>query len=49
MPRLVSVTVNAQKEFRKLPRPEGHLITNFGLKGDRHAGRPLRPLSILKT
>ncbi len=45
--RLVSINGNASREFRKLPQPEGHLITDFGLEGDRHAGRPLRQLSIL--
>jgi molybdopterin adenylyltransferase len=47
--RLVSVNGNAEKEFRKLAQAEGHLITNFGLEGDRHAGRPLRQLSILNA
>ena len=49
MARLVSVNSNASKEFRKLPRPEGHLITDFGLEGDRHAGRELRQVSILNA
>ena len=47
--RLVSVNTNAQKEFRKLPRTEGRLVTNFGLEGDRHAGRPQRQVSILNA
>jgi MOSC domain-containing protein YiiM len=47
--RLVSINTNADKEFRKLPRPEGHLITDFGLEGDRHAGRELRQVSILNA
>ncbi|MBV9577187.1 MAG: MOSC domain-containing protein [Chloroflexi bacterium] len=47
--RLVSVNANASREFRKLPLPEGHLITDFGLEGDRHAGRPLRQVSILNV
>jgi MOSC domain-containing protein YiiM len=47
--RLVSVNANATREFRKLPKAEGHLITDFGLEGDRHAGRPLRQLSILNV
>src|SRR5579864_8010391 len=47
--RLVSVNTNATKEFRKLPRPEGHLIADFGLEGDRHAGRELRQVSILNA
>jgi MOSC domain-containing protein YiiM len=47
--RLVSVNANATREFRKLPQAEGHLITDFGLEGDRHAGRPLRQLSILNV
>ena len=47
--RLVSVNANATREFRKLPQPEGHLIADFGLEGDRHAGRPLRQLSILNV
>jgi MOSC domain-containing protein YiiM len=47
--RLVSVNVNARKEFRKVPQAEGHLVTNFGLEGDRHAGRPLRQVSILNA
>jgi MOSC domain-containing protein YiiM len=45
--RLVSVNTNADKEFRKLPRSEAHLIEDFGLQGDRHAGRPRRQVSIL--
>jgi len=47
--RLVSVNVNATREFRKLPRTEGRLIANFGLEGDRHAGRPQRQVSILNA
>src|SRR5882762_9925079 len=47
--RLVSVNTNADKEFRKLPRAEARLITNFGLEGDRHAGRPDRQVSILNA
>jgi len=47
--QLVSINGNATKEFRKLPQPAGHLITNFGLEGDRHAGRPLRQVSILNN
>src|SRR5262249_41261928 len=47
--RLVSINSNATKEFRKLPQAEGHLITDFGLEGDRHAGRPLRQVSILNV
>jgi MOSC domain-containing protein YiiM len=46
---LVSVNANASKEFRKLPQAEGRLIVDFGLEGDRHAGRPLRQLSILNV
>jgi MOSC domain-containing protein YiiM len=49
MARLVSVNANANKEFRKLPLREGHLITDFGVEGDRHAGRPLRQVSILNV
>jgi MOSC domain-containing protein YiiM len=49
VPRLVSVNTNAEKQFRKLPRAEGHLVTNFGLEGDRHAGRPQRQVSILNA
>ena len=47
--RLVSINANATKEFRKLPRAEGRLIENFGLEGDRHAGRPQRQVSILNV
>lgn len=47
--RLVSVNANATKEFRKLPQAEGRLITDFGLEGDRHAGRELRQVSILNA
>jgi MOSC domain-containing protein YiiM len=47
--RLVSINANASREFRKLPQAEGHLIADFGLEGDRHAGRPLRQLSILNV
>jgi len=49
VPTLVSVNANANPEFRKLPQPEGHLVTDFGLKGDRHAGRPQRQVSILNA
>src|SRR5689334_1242615 len=48
-PRVISVNINADKEFRKLQRPEGRLIANFGLEGDRHAGRELRQVSILNA
>jgi MOSC domain-containing protein YiiM len=47
--RLVSVNTNAEKQFRKLPRDEGRLVANFGLEGDRHAGRPRRQVSILNA
>jgi MOSC domain-containing protein YiiM len=47
--RLVSVNTNAQKQFRKVPRAEGRLVADFGLEGDRHAGRPLRQVSILNA
>jgi MOSC domain-containing protein YiiM len=49
MARLVSINGNATKEFRKLPQVEGHLIADFGLDGDRHAGRPLRQVSLLNV
>ncbi|MGI9146727.1 MAG: MOSC domain-containing protein [Chloroflexota bacterium] len=49
MPRLVSVNTNADHQFRKLPRAEGRLVADFGLEGDRHAGRPLRQVSILNV
>src|SRR6058998_1010670 len=47
--RLVSINTNTEKQFRKLPRSEGHLVADFGLRGDRHAGRPLRQVSILNA
>jgi MOSC domain-containing protein YiiM len=47
--RLVSVNANASKEFRKLPLVEGLLVTEFGLEGDRHAGRPQRQVSMLNV
>src|SRR5437868_5533131 len=47
--RLVSVNANATREFRKLPRAEGRLIANYGLEGDRHAGRELRQVSLLNA
>ena len=47
--RLISVNTNATREFRKLPRAEGKMIEDFGLEGDRHAGRPLRQVSILNA
>lgn len=47
MGRIVSVNVNAEKDFRKLPRKEARLVENYGLEGDRHAGRPLRQVSLL--
>jgi MOSC domain-containing protein YiiM len=49
MARLVSVNTNAAKEFRKVPQAEARLVTNFGLEGDRHAGRPERQVSILNA
>jgi MOSC domain-containing protein YiiM len=49
VPRLVSVNSNATREFRKLPRNEGRLVADFGLEGDRHAGRPLRQVSVLNA
>src|SRR5207245_10220996 len=48
-PRLVSVNTSAEKQFRKVPRSEGRLVTDFGLEGDRHAGRPERQVSILNA
>jgi MOSC domain-containing protein YiiM len=47
--RLVSVNANSTKEFRKLPLVQGRLVAEFGLEGDRHAGRPLRQVSILNV
>lgn len=47
--RLVSVNANAEKEFRKLPRSEARLIADFGMEGDRHAGRPRRQVSLLNV
>jgi MOSC domain-containing protein YiiM len=47
--RLISINANSTKEFRKLPQAEGRLITDFGLEGDRHAGRPLRQVSLLNV
>jgi MOSC domain-containing protein YiiM len=47
--RLVSINSNDANEFRKLPRAEGRLIADFGLEGDRHAGRPERQVSILNV
>jgi MOSC domain-containing protein YiiM len=47
--RLISVNTNASREFRKVPRAEARLIADFGLEGDRHAGRPLRQVSILNA
>ena len=47
--RLVSINTNSEKQFRKLPRPVGRLVADFGLEGDRHAGRPLRQVSILNV
>ena len=49
MARLISVNSNGTREFRKLPRDEGKLVEEFGLEGDRHAGRPLRQVSILNV
>ncbi len=47
MPTLVSINSNSEKEFRKLPRPQAELVADFGVQGDRHAGRPERQVSIL--
>jgi MOSC domain-containing protein YiiM len=49
VPRLISVNTNAQKQFRKVPQPEARLVANFGLEGDRHAGRPKRQVSLLNA
>jgi len=49
VPRLISINANSTKEFRKLPLAQGRLIEDFGLEGDRHAGRPLRQVSILNV
>jgi MOSC domain-containing protein YiiM len=49
VPTLVSVNTNATKQFRKLPQREGQLVADFGLQGDRHAGRPERQVSILNA
>ena len=49
MPRLVSVNVNGRKEFRKIPQPEAVLVADFGLQGDRHAGRARRHVSLLNA
>jgi len=49
VPRLVSVNTNGRKEFRKVPKPEARLVADFGLEGDRHAGRPERQVSILNA
>lgn len=46
MAQLVSVNANMAKEFRKLPRESGRLVADFGLEGDRHAGRPMRQVSL---
>ncbi len=47
MPCLVSVNTNSRREFRKVPRETARLIEDFGLEGDRHAGRPDRQVSVL--
>ncbi len=47
--RLVSVNISADRQFRKLPRTKARFVENFGLEGDRHAGRPLRQVSILNA
>jgi MOSC domain-containing protein YiiM len=49
VPTLVSVNTNATKQFKKLPQVEGQLVADFGLQGDRHAGRPERQVSILNA
>lgn len=46
---LVSVNTNAEQAFRKLPRTVARLVDDFGLEGDRHAGRPLRQVSLLSV
>lgn len=46
---LISVNTNSTPEFRKLPRAEACLVQDFGLEGDRHAGRPLRQVSVLNA
>ena len=49
MARLVSINTNEHDEFRKLPRAEARLIENFGVHGDRHAGRGDRQVSLLNA
>ena len=44
--RLVSVNTNTEKQFRKVPRREARLVADFGLEGDRHAGRPERQEAV---
>lgn len=49
MARLLSVNTNMRREFRKVPRSSGRLLKDFGLEGDRHAGRPQRQVSLLES
>src|SRR5260370_16294155 len=47
--RRVTVNTSAKRQFRRWPRSEARLVANFGLEGDRHAGRPDRQVSILNA
>ncbi len=49
MGRVISINSNERKEYRKLPRSSARLIQEFGVEGDRHAGRPLRQVSVLNA
>jgi len=49
VPHVVSVNTNTRKEFKKLPKREARLVADFGIEGDRHAGRPERQVSILNA
>lgn len=47
MAKVVSINKSLQKGTVKIPQSEGLFIENFGLKGDAHAGKWHRQVSLL--
>ncbi len=47
MAKVVSINVSAAKGVKKTSVSEASLIENCGIKGDAHAGSPVRQVSLL--
>lgn len=45
--RVIAINISAEKGTVKEPIPEGEFLTDFGLKGDAHAGKWHRQVSLL--